>query len=109
MGDKPKWQRFKRYPIWFFHIDIAEAQTAEGKLYPLVGIDRTSKYAVTQLVEKANRTRTEGGLNEHLGLHKTATGPRERETSAVPKWTVINNIEFNWSAAGSWRFQSMRL
>ena len=28
-GDKPKRQRFKRYPIGFFHIDIAEVQTAE--------------------------------------------------------------------------------
>ena len=27
-GDKPKRQKFKRYPIGFFHIDIAEVQTA---------------------------------------------------------------------------------
>jgi len=54
-GDKPKRQRFKRYPIGFFHIDIAEVQTAEGKLYLFVGIDRTSKFAVTQLVDKADR------------------------------------------------------
>ena len=54
-GDKPKRQRFKRYPIGFFHIDIAEVQTAEGKLFLFVGIDRTSKFAVTQLVEKADR------------------------------------------------------
>jgi hypothetical protein len=52
-GDKPKRQKFKRYPIGFFHIDIAEVQTAEGKLSLFVGIDRTSKFAVTQLVEKA--------------------------------------------------------
>lgn len=31
-GNKPKRQKFKRYPIGFFHIDIAEVQTAEGKL-----------------------------------------------------------------------------
>jgi transposase InsO family protein len=54
-GDKPKRQRFKRYPIGFFHMDIAEVQTAEGKLYLFVGIDRTSKFAVTQLVDKADR------------------------------------------------------
>ncbi|MCP1250017.1 IS481 family transposase, partial [Gluconobacter oxydans] len=54
-GDKPRRQRFKRYPIGFFHIDIAEVQTAEGKLYLFVAIDRTSKFAVTQLVEKADR------------------------------------------------------
>ena len=29
-GDKPK-QKFKRYPIGYFHIDIAEVRTAEGK------------------------------------------------------------------------------
>jgi hypothetical protein len=28
-------------------MDIAEVQTAEGKLYLFVGIDRTSKFAVT--------------------------------------------------------------
>jgi len=56
-GDKPKRQRFKRYPIGFFHVDIAEVQTAEGKLYLFVGIDRTSKFAVTQLVDKADRLR----------------------------------------------------
>ena len=54
-GDKPKRQKFKRYPIGFFHIDIAEVQTAEGKLFLFVGIDRTSKFAVTQLVDKADR------------------------------------------------------
>ena len=54
-GDKPKRAKFKRYPIGFFHIDIAEVQTAEGKLYLFVGIDRTSKFAVTQLVDKADR------------------------------------------------------
>ncbi len=37
------------------HIDIAEVQTAEGKLFLFVGIDRTSKFTVTQLVEKADR------------------------------------------------------
>lgn len=53
--DKPKRQRFKRYPIGFFHIDIAEVQTAEGKLHLFVGIDRTSKCAVIQVVGRADR------------------------------------------------------
>ncbi|GHH01212.1 hypothetical protein GCM10010961_38340 [Pseudodonghicola xiamenensis] len=64
-GDKPKRQRFKRYPIGFFHMDIAEVQTSEGKLYLFVAIDRTSKFAVTQLVEKADR-RTAWEFLEHL-------------------------------------------
>ena len=44
--DKPKRQKFKHYPIGFFHIDIAEMHTAEGKLFLFVGIDRTSKFAL---------------------------------------------------------------
>jgi transposase InsO family protein len=54
-GDKPPKKKFKSYPIGFFHIDIAEVQTAEGKLYLFVAIDRTSKFAFVQLVESANR------------------------------------------------------
>jgi transposase InsO family protein len=46
-------------------MDIAEVQTAEGKLFLFVAIDRTSKYAVTQLVEKANR-KTAWEFLEHL-------------------------------------------
>ena len=53
-GDKSKRQKFKRYPIGDFHIDIAELRTNEGKLYLFVAIDRTSKFAVAQLVDKAN-------------------------------------------------------
>ena len=54
-GDKPKRQKFKRYPMGYFHIDIAELRTNEDKLYLFVAIDRTSKFAVAQLVDKANR------------------------------------------------------
>ena len=32
-GDKPVNKQFKTYPIGYFHIDIAEVRTAEGKLY----------------------------------------------------------------------------
>ncbi len=54
-GSKPAKQKFKAYPIGYFHIDIAEVQTAEGKLHLYVAIDRTSKFAFVQLVTKANR------------------------------------------------------
>ena len=42
-----------------FHIDIAEVRTAQGKLYLLVAIDRTSKFAFVELHEKVAR-RTAG-------------------------------------------------
>ena len=55
-GDKPIRKKFKAYPIGFFHIDIAEVQTAEGKLYLYVAVDRTSKFAFVQVARKTGRT-----------------------------------------------------
>lgn len=54
-GDKEPKKKFKSYPIGYFHVDIAEVHTAEGRLYLFVAIDRTSKFAFAQLVEKATR------------------------------------------------------
>jgi len=54
-GNKLAKKAFKPYPIGYFHIDIAEVQTAQGKLYLFVAIDRTSKFAFAQLVESATR------------------------------------------------------
>jgi transposase-like protein len=48
-GEKPKKKKFKRYPIGYFHIDIAEVRTEEGKLCLFVAIDRTSKFAYAEL------------------------------------------------------------
>jgi len=55
-GNKVDKKKFKTYPIGYFHIDIAKVQTAEGKLYLYVAIDRTSKFAFVQLVSKTGRT-----------------------------------------------------
>jgi transposase InsO family protein len=54
-GDKPRRAKFKRYPIGFFHIDIAEVRTEQGRLYLLVAIDRTTKFAFVELHEKVTR------------------------------------------------------
>ena len=55
-GGKSAKKKFKSYPIGYFHIDIAEVQTAEGKLYLYVAIDRTSKFTFVQVVRKTGRT-----------------------------------------------------
>ena len=47
--------QFKPYPIGYFHIDIAEVRTAQGKLYLIVAIDRTSKFAFVEMHEKVAR------------------------------------------------------
>src|SRR3569833_1546349 len=54
-GDKPITKRFANYAIGYFHIDIAEVRTEEGKLYLFVANDRTSKIAFVELHEKATR------------------------------------------------------
>jgi transposase InsO family protein len=54
-GDKPARKKFKRYPIGYIHIDIAEVRTEEGKLRLFVAIDRTSKFAYVELHEKAGK------------------------------------------------------
>jgi transposase InsO family protein len=54
-GEQPSRRKFKAYPIGYFHIDIAEVRTEEGRLYLLVAIDRTSKFAFVQLHEKVTQ------------------------------------------------------
>ena len=91
-GDKTTKTRFKSYPIGYFHIDIAEVRTAEGKLYLFVAIDRTSKFAFVQLHRKAT-TRVAGDFLRAL-------------IKAVPYkvHTVLtdNGIHFTDPAGGAW-------
>ena len=67
-GEASPKRKFKAYPIGYFHIDIAEVRTAEGKLHLqapspssisklhlIVAIDRTSKFAFVELHEKVTR------------------------------------------------------
>ena len=93
-GDKPKRSRFKRYPIGFFHVDIAEVQTTEGKLYLFVGIDRTSRFAVTQLVDKADR--------------KTAWEFLQHMLEAVPYQvhTILTDNVLAWEGNAVWGVRS---
>lgn len=44
-----------RLPVGYFHIDIAQVSTEEGKLSLFVAIDRTSKFAFVRLVESAGK------------------------------------------------------
>ncbi|MET4898941.1 IS481 family transposase [Sphingomonadaceae bacterium jetA1] len=64
-GDKPTRKKFKAYPIGYFHVDLAEVRTEQGKLYLLVAIDRTSKFAFVELHVKATR-RIAGDFLRHL-------------------------------------------
>jgi transposase-like protein len=52
-GPKSARSKFKAYPIGYFHLDIAEVHTEEGKLYLFVAIDRASRFAFIELHHKA--------------------------------------------------------
>lgn len=75
---------FKSYPIGYFHIDIAEVRSEEGKLHMFVAVDRTSKFAFARLEQKASR--------------KTATAFLQALIKAVPYviHTVLtdNGVQF---------------
>ena len=111
-GDKPVRKRFKTYPIGYFHIDIAEVRTAEGKRYLFVAIaaiDRTSKFAVAQLVEKANRKtawrswsrhRCNEATNRHTILTDNgiqfADQPRNRNTAYAKANALRSDLQSQW-------------
>lgn len=48
-------KKFKAYPIGYFHVDIAEVKTAEGKMYLYVAIDRTSKFTYAHLYQSPTK------------------------------------------------------
>lgn len=54
-GDKPAKKKFKSYPIGYFHIDIAEVRTAQGKLYLFVAIDPTRSSPLLNCMRKPRR------------------------------------------------------
>lgn len=54
-GEVKTKKKFKQYPIGYFHIDIAEVRTEEGKLCLFVAIDRTSKFTYVELHNTATK------------------------------------------------------
>ena len=67
-GETRRKKAFKHYPIGYFHIDIADVRTEEGKFYLFVAIDRTSKFAFAQLHAKANRNTATAFLKDLIAI-----------------------------------------
>jgi hypothetical protein len=64
----PARKTFKKYPLGYFHLDIAEVRTEEGKLYLFVAIDRTSKFAYAELHHTSDRTISTAFLRHLIGI-----------------------------------------
>ena len=82
-GEASLKRKFKSYPIGFFLIDIAEVRTAEGKLYMLVAIDRTSKFAFVELHRQAKQ-RTRRRLPPQAGRGRPLQDPHGADRQRHP-------------------------
>ncbi len=92
-GDKPSRKKFRSYPIGYFHMDIAEVRTEQGKLYLFVAIDRTSKFAFAELHERATRRIAADFLRALVAavpytIHTVLTdnGTHFADTTPEPAW-----------------------
>lgn len=96
-GEKPAKKKFAQYPIGYFHVDIAEACTGQGRLYLFVAIDRTSKFAYAEL--QSDQTRT------------TACQFLKQLIAAVPYHihTIVtdNGIQFTNRLKDKWAFKHL--
>jgi transposase InsO family protein len=102
-GNKPRRSRFKAYPIGFFHVDIAEVHTEQGRLYLFVAIDRTSKFAFAQLHEKATRRIAADFLRALIAAvpYKIHTVLTDNGTQFTDHWPVDDQAEAE--AEAIWR------
>lgn len=97
-GDKPK-KRFKTYPIGYFHIDIAEVRSAQGKLHMFVAIDRTSKFVFVELHERATRRVAKEFLENLIGavpykIHKVLTDNGVQFTDPKGESWTVDDIKY---------------
>ena len=88
-------EKFKSYPIDYFHIDIAEVSTEQGKLRLFVGIDRTSKFAFVRLVESAGKMEAVQFLRELI----------EVVPYRIHTMLTDNSVQFTNRKQDVWAFQ----
>jgi transposase InsO family protein len=98
-GDKPQRSRFKRYPIGFFHIDIAEVRTEPGKLHLFVAVDRTSKFA-----HRLSCTRRRRGV----WLATSSATSRPRCLTKVNTVLTDNGTHFTEPRGDGWRPEDIK-
>ena len=90
-------KHFKAYPIGYFHIDIAEVQTAQGKLYLFVAIDRTSKFCYARLYPFASKSAAVGFLEDLIAF----------VPYKIDKILTDNGVQFTNRKEGELAFEHM--
>ncbi len=111
--DKEKKQKkeFKKYPIGRFHIDITEVCTKEGKLYPFVAIDRTSKFAYVELLEKQVKIQAAEFLKNLIEkvpykIHKILTDNGVQFTNQARNYRALPHILIAFARQTIWSTDS---
>ena len=92
-GEASAKRKFNPYPIGYFHIDTAEVRTAQGKLYLLVAIDRTSKLAFVELHEKVIRQTAGDFLRRLIAAVTRSTRSSPTTGPASPHCSTARNGE----------------
>ena len=69
---------FKKYPIGYFHVDIATVRTAEGKQYLFVAVDSTSKLCYAHVYKTQQKADAAAFLTDRIAhvpykIHKVRT------------------------------------
>ena len=97
----PETKTFKEYPIGYFHVDIVQVNTEEGRLYMFVSIDRVSKFAYVELHDKSTRGIAAQFLKTVIekvpySIHTVLTDNGSQFTSPrKPKVSAIENESLN--------------
>ena len=113
-GQRPAKKKFKVYPIGYFHVDLTEVRTAEGKLYLFVAIDRTSKFAFTRLVERATRREAADFLQELIEtipykIHTVLTDNGTHFTTPGNVRSAAADIKLAWQRGEPFRAHSFEV
>ncbi len=98
-GDKPAKQPFKQYPMGYFHIDIAEVRTEEGKLYLFVAVDRASKYAFAS-ADAEGEHRHRQGIPRRVGRSRPLQDPHRAHRQRHPVRARLRLIAVKLGAGG---------
>jgi transposase InsO family protein len=113
-GQRPARKKFKVYPIGYFHVDLTEVRTAEGKLYLFVAIDRTSKFAFTRLVARATRREAADFLQELIEtipykIHTVLTDNGTHFTTPGNVRSAAADIKLAWQRGEHFRAHSFEV
>jgi hypothetical protein len=79
-GDQPPKKRFASYPLGYFHIDLAEVQTEEGKLRLFVAISRQQTADPISRGDRASRP----GRRPHQQVRLRPTRAERRQDGGGP-------------------------